>query len=363
MTDDKPTSDFPFDFEALRRFYAGESDSAERETVRMWGEESARNAAILEALAPGARDLSPASQWNAQQAYKKIMARLSVRTPLHEPTAAESTSIPASALGSVSASPPMPTPAYRGWSGGYRYLAAAAMIVGAAFFGYEMSQSRKHSLHSTSAFAEAMTTRNGERAELTLRDGTRVTLAPGTTLRFTETYGDGQREIELDGEAVFTVVANQKSPFIVRTPQTKVTVLGTTFSVRGYADDTESRVVVASGKVRVGDTEVLNAGSAVTVGQFGGMQLERHVDTDAELAWMNGNLVFEDAPVSAVLDRLSRWYGVTFQLNDSVLAKTHVKVGFSQTDIQQTLNILTTVLGVDASRSGRVVTLRSRRVP
>lgn len=354
VINDSPTPGLPFGFDQLRRYYAGTSDATERSAIEAWALESPRNAAVLAALAPSARDLSPASQWDAQRAYRTIMLRSQVH-------ASEESSVSLSA----------PISRRPGRFTRFAWIGAVAMAMGVGFLSYDLLHrsglwtpwNATNSSNSSSIFTEAMTTRSGERAEMTLSDGTSVILAPGTTLRFSRLYGDGKREIDIDGEAVFTVIADKKTPFVVHTPQTSVTVLGTKFSIRGYSEDAESRVVVASGKVRVGSSNVLGAGSAITVVESGQVHLEENIDANRELSWTDGNLVFENATVATVLNRLSRWHGVSFELDDPVLAEKRVKIGFAQSDVQETINILTTVLGVDASRSDRVVTLRSRRIP
>lgn len=77
----------------------------------------------------------------------------------------------------------------------------------------------------------------GQRAELTLSDGTKVWLNAKTTFSFPDHFDDHQRNVILDGEAYFDVAHNEKSPFVIQTEKYNVKVLGTEFNVRAYKED------------------------------------------------------------------------------------------------------------------------------
>ena len=67
----------------------------------------------------------------------------------------------------------------------------------------------------------------GQRAQITLADGTRVWLNAQSTLTYASDFGRNDRNVELDGEAYFEVAKNKKLPFYVHTEMHKVSVVGT----------------------------------------------------------------------------------------------------------------------------------------
>ena len=77
---------------------------------------------------------------------------------------------------------------------------------------------------------------SGQRAELTLGDGTRVCLNSNTTLTFPDHFDRKERRVTLDGEGYFQVAKNDKKPFIVQAKEYEVRVLGTEFNVMMYKD-------------------------------------------------------------------------------------------------------------------------------
>ena len=209
---------------------------------------------------------------------------------------------------------------------------------------------------------------NGQRAAVTLQDGTHVLLNGGTTLLVPRDL-NGSRTVELRGEAFFTVGHRASIPFIVQTVDARVTVLGTEFAVRRYATDHRMRVAVASGRVAVQRSttgtssralvqEVLGAHMVAEVSDSGGIMLTSDSDTDVERAtdWTRGRLVFRAAPVREVFPELERWYGVRIQLADSTLADQRITVTVTNEPPESILDGIALALGVRYVREGDLVT-------
>src|SRR5256714_7971030 len=142
----------------------------------------------------------------------------------------------------------------------------------------------------------------GQRAELSLPDGSRILLSVATRLRLPRDFGAHQRSVELDGEAYFVVRHDPAHPFVVRTPYGTAEDLGTEFDVHAYGHEDGVAVVVARGRValrgpagaarrqvtlRARDRGVIDAHRRATRAR--GVRVERF------LARANGTLVFEDA--------------------------------------------------------------------
>ena len=87
----------------------------------------------------------------------------------------------------------------------------------------------------------------GEQKTVRLTDGSVLQLNTRSQARVA--YTDGVREIELKGEALFTVAKDMHRPFLVRTHDATVRALGTRFNV--YEQGTATRVAVLEGRVRV----------------------------------------------------------------------------------------------------------------
>jgi transmembrane sensor len=217
---------------------------------------------------------------------------------------------------------------------------------------------------STATVTRSYTTRSGQQATLTLADGTRVTLAPRTTLRLVR-FGTASRTVLLDGQAYFEVAHTTGTPFLVRTGTVTTQVLGTAFLIRHYADDAHVHVAVAEGKVRVMAETPRRSGPSfltLTAGYVGDVTdstiLANAVDdVTRETDWLRGRLVFQDTPVSQVLQTLSRWYGYQFRCNEPTLTQQKVTVALDARSLSSALSMLERFLNVRLTVAGDTVTI------
>lgn len=151
---------------------------------------------------------------------------------------------------------------------------------------------------------------------LTLSDGTRVWLNAMSELRYPVVFGGDTREVELRGEAYFDVAEDENKPFVVRTDEFSVRVLGTSFNISAYADSPLALTTLCSGHVRL--TDCMNPGNERDL--LPGEQLLfhresrkmeiRNVDTDVFVSWREGFFQFDNHTVEEVFMILQRWYNV-----------------------------------------------------
>jgi len=217
-----------------------------------------------------------------------------------------------------------------------------------------------------SADARRYTTRTGQDTTITLIDGTRVRLAPRTTLAVSAGFGEGTRTVTVSGEAYFEVLHASGTPFVVQSKNLTTRVLGTTFLIRADADDSLSHVSVASGKVAIARRGLerrpilLTAGMAAAVPDSAdnAVVVDR---TSQTIRWVDGRLIFHNAPASDVLDALTRWYGYRFQLADSALADVRVTLGVSVESSQAALAAVRDVMNVNLTFDHQVIVVSARR--
>ena len=89
----------------------------------------------------------------------------------------------------------------------------------------------------------------GEKYSIVLPDGTKVFLNAGTTLRYPDHFEGGSREVYLNGEAYLEVTKDAEHPFVVKTEEVEVKVLGTVFNVNAYPEGEWVRTTLVEGKV------------------------------------------------------------------------------------------------------------------
>lgn len=239
-----------------------------------------------------------------------------------------------------------------------RVAAAAIIIFGGTMLWQSMRGSRGDAAGQT--FATSV----GERRQVVLKDGTKVLLGPTSRLVVPSIKPeDGDRLVTLDGVAYFSVVHDSAHPFTVKAGEIIIQDVGTAFSVEND-DSAGTRVAVDSGSVAIGAAAgdrdrdaVLNARDRATVDTKGIVIVERSAVSDDDLAWIQGRLVFRDAPLILVGAELYRWYGVRLRVADSSLANLHLTASFSGEPVDRVLNVIALSLGARIERQGNVAIL------
>ncbi len=202
----------------------------------------------------------------------------------------------------------------------------------------------------------------GQRESVTLSDGTRFTLAPASRLRVPADFGIRTRTVDLSGKAYFAVVHDPARPFAVHTAHAVVHDIGTTFVVHAYAGDLDERIAVAEGEVAVQGTHSeashLRANGAVVVDARGRVVVQAHATVASDLAWLQGGLAFEDAPVRDVVRELARTFDLDIVVADSALLTQHVTASFGREPVDRILAAVALPLGARVERDGRHVVLR-----
>ena len=89
----------------------------------------------------------------------------------------------------------------------------------------------------------------GESLEIRLDDGSTVLLTPQSTISYKDSFGSEERQIWMEGEALYKVAKDPLKPFTVHAGALSTTALGTVFSVTG--NESASTVKLYEGKVVV----------------------------------------------------------------------------------------------------------------
>lgn len=153
----------------------------------------------------------------------------------------------------------------------------------------------------------------GKYSQLTLSDGTRMHVNSGTRVVYPRVFTDNRREIYVEGEIYLDVAHDKSKPFVVKTHQFDVEVLGTSFNVNAYKGNEQAEVVLVEGAVKLSDKykkEVLMKPDNLVVVSEGRASRIKRVRAKDYTAWINGLLILHNEPLISVFDRLNRFYDV-----------------------------------------------------
>lgn len=187
----------------------------------------------------------------------------------------------------------------------------------------------------------------GEKRELTLPDGTSVSLNSGSVLLVPEKFVGDKRSVYLIGEAYFKVAKDAGKPFIVGTPLLDIQALGTEFCVTAYQQTNYVQTTLTEGKVRLsvpGSTTIAPVVLHPSEQSYYDPSMSEikisKVNVDIYTSWKEGKLIFEETPFEEVVDRLRIQFGWRI-ICDKHLYKNRVTAKFfhneSITDILDTL--------------------------
>lgn len=193
---------------------------------------------------------------------------------------------------------------------------------------------------------------------ISLPDGSVVTLNRNSKLSYTEEFGRTTREVNLEGEGFFEVVPDAANPFVVKVDKTLVSVLGTSFSVQGYAGRPALEVTVATGKVNVANRGInqsvrLEAGERAIYSRSS-RELKKQINEDPNfLSWKTKKLTFNAASLQEVITAVGFTYGVEITLSASVADSCKVTVSFDNQSLEAVLHVLKSTLDLTYRRAGK----------
>lgn len=161
----------------------------------------------------------------------------------------------------------------------------------------------------------------GKRSTLRLSDGTHLYVNAGTIVTYPSEFVGNRREIYVNGEIFIDVKPDASRPFIVRTSDVNIEVLGTKFNVMAYDTDENKQVALASGSVKIlsdkKDKEITLKPSQMYQYNKGNFSVAK-VDLIKYTAWVSGLYYFESERLDDVMRRLSRYYGKTITFDEKI---------------------------------------------
>lgn len=190
----------------------------------------------------------------------------------------------------------------------------------------------------------------GEWRSQVLEDGTQVTLASNSAINLR--FDARRRELELvRGEVLVNVAKDASRPFVVSTPEARLTALGTRYVVERREDVTiltviESRVRVETAgggegaRAAATPALVVEAGQRVVIARSGAGKVETIDPRKTADAWKHHHLVVRDRPLTDVLDELGRYRPGRIFYDRAALAGVRMVVVLPLDDTDQALRLL-----------------------
>jgi transmembrane sensor len=195
----------------------------------------------------------------------------------------------------------------------FRAAKIAAAVVLIAGLGLTLWMATKQ--HQAAEQLLSISTTKNERKKIVLSDGSEIRLNPSARLLYPAKFKANDRTIELtEGEAFFNIAHDERRPFTVKTAEGIYTkVLGTSFKIISYRASKNIQIIVATGKVAVGNS-VQVFGTLVKGQQVIYDKKEARATISHTPAPAYVNLVFERAALKEVMEKLEYAYDIQIHL-------------------------------------------------
>jgi len=243
-----------------------------------------------------------------------------------------------------------------------QYAAAILLLISiSGSVGYFISYS---SFDSTPHYTEIFV-RKGERSTIVLPDGSKVQLNSDSHLKFVSDFRSNKRKVTLDGEAFFNVTHDQSRPFIVETQELNIEVLGTSFNVSCYPNDSLVTTFLQSGKVKINsgksDNVFLSPHETYMFNKVTQESKKLKVIDQRYMDWTLGKLTINSETIGEFAKKLERRFNVQIEFGDSE-AKNHIYSGsIKDEDINTLLEALIFASNINYKREGDTITLYSKK--
>lgn len=209
-------------------------------------------------------------------------------------------------------------------------------------------------------------TQKAERKSFVLPDGSKVVLNAESHISLSDHFNENDRVVELSGEAFFDVAHDASRPFVVKTNNMDVKVLGTAFNVKAYESDETSETSLIRGSVELSlkkenkkitlspnekyllrtatsetnnQTEALTPLPAIASGLLP-VRVSKKDTAIVEVSWAENKLVFVDEPFEELVKQLGRWYGINIEIADPSLKSIPYTASFRNEGIEDVLAAL-----------------------
>lgn len=201
--------------------------------------------------------------------------------------------------------------------------------------------------------------------KIVLDDNSSVWLNSNSTLIVPENFNERSRKVELEGEAFFEVSHDPERAFFICTEGSFIKVLGTTFNVRAYPDETDIQVIVETGKVNLESKHWRKENKNLLPGEIGiynkaNRSVEKAWNKKVNyLTWKTGKFTFTNTLISEVCEDLGEYYRKTISIDETVNKEFTLNGSFDNTSLEDLLEIIEFTFDLNHTHQGEAIVLSS----
>ena len=215
-----------------------------------------------------------------------------------------------------------------------RIAASTILLVGVSIIGYFVSSN----VFNNDKYSEINS--KNELKEVILPDGSIVSLNKNSNIKFPEVFGN-KRIVEFSGEGFFKISKNPKSPFIIKSNNSEISVLGTSFNVNAK-DKKNISVTVKTGKVKFAKNK--NEHVILVAGEFGEIKnnnLSKSKNLNKNfLSWKTKQFIYKNDKLKKVISDFNKVYNVNIATSSADIEDLLISTTIKNKTINMALDII-----------------------
>jgi len=194
-----------------------------------------------------------------------------------------------------------------------KYVASISILMMLSFVAFYISQNSRNKI----AKQEIQKNNTDTPKNISLTDGTIISLAKDSKLIYPKEFIDSKRIVKLEGKAFFDVKRDETKPFLIETNQANVEVLGTSFDLEDAGS--EVTLIVKTGKVAFSDKSTEKK-FKVSAGESARLDVARNTfikttgkdkfDNDGEIIWGAKRITFKNVALVEIVDFVADWKNI-----------------------------------------------------
>lgn len=245
-----------------------------------------------------------------------------------------------------------------------RFLKVAASVIVIVIAGYIFRESLLN--FAAPHRRTYITGRKGSIKKQILSDGSIVWLKGNSKLIFPLTFGNGDRTVTLEGEALFEVAKDAQHPFLIHCGSLTTIVLGTSFNIRNTSRETAVSVLTGKISLTAGQSKAIllyaneNAvysepqATIIKAKQAGTVLHELTKGTEYDMS-------FNDAGMRDVLRRIEKKFDVAIQLKDTAsIVNNLITADMTDQSLEKTMEMICQALNLEVQIKGQTILLQPK---
>jgi len=215
-----------------------------------------------------------------------------------------------------------------------RIAASIILLVSISIIGYFISSN----IAENDKYSEINS--NNKLKEVILPDGSIVSLNKNSNIKFPKKFGTS-RIVNFSGEAFFNITKNSKRPFIIKSNNSEITVLGTSFNVNSK-NEKDISVTVKIGKVKLAKNN--NEHIILISGQLGELKNNKLIKSKNSnknfLSWKTKYFEYHNDKLKKVISDFNKVYDVDISVSSADIEDLPISTPFNNKPIEVALNII-----------------------